>query len=57
MSKEYNKEIRMSKAKQFFKSVLKDNHGYLVSPVAIEPLSNILAEQLIQKLERESNGR
>ena len=57
MSNEYNKEIRMSKAKQFFKSVLKDNHGYLVSPVAIEPLSNILAEQLIQKLERESNGR
>ena len=57
MNKEYNKEVRMSKAKLFFKSVLKTNHGYLVSPAAIEPLSEILAEQLIQKLERESNGR
>ena len=57
MSKEYNKEIRMSKAKQFFKSVLRNNHEYLISSMAIEPLSNILAEQLIQKLERESNVR
>ena len=57
MSNEYNKIMRMNKAKQFFKSVLKNNHEYLISPMAIEPLSNILAEQLIQKLERESNGR
>ena len=57
MSNEYNKIMRMNKAKQFFKSVLKNSHEYLVSPAAIEPLSNILAEQLIQKLERESNGR
>ena len=57
MSNEYNKIMRTNKAKQFFKSVLKNNHEYLISPMAIEPLSNILAEQLIQKLERESNGR
>ena len=47
----------MNKAKQFFRSVLKDNPQYLNSMSSIEPLAHLLAEQLIQKLERESNGR
>ena len=57
MSSEYNKIMRMNKAKQFFKSVLKDNPQYLNSMSSIEPLAHLLATKLIQKLERESNGR
>ena len=57
MSNEYNKIMRMNKAKQFFKSVLKDNPQYLNSMSSIEPLAHMLATKLIQKLERESNGR
>jgi hypothetical protein len=56
MSKEYNKESRMNKAKNFFRTVLKSNPQYLNSASSIEPLAHLLSEQLIQKLERETNG-
>ncbi len=56
MSKEYNKESRMNKAKNFFRTVLKNNPQYLNSASSIEPLAHLLSEQLIQKLERETNG-
>jgi|15BtaG_2_1085339.scaffolds.fasta_scaffold04613_4 hypothetical protein len=57
MNKEYNKEVRLSKAKLFFRSVLKDNQKYLNKPTSIEPLATLLSEQLIQKLEKEADAK
>jgi len=53
-SEAYKKEINERKAKGFFRSVLKnDGRPYLNSDTAIEILSDILTNKLLEKLERE----
>jgi hypothetical protein len=53
-SETYRKEINERKAKAFFRSVLKDEgRPYLNSDTAIEILSEILTNKLLEKLERE----
>lgn len=54
MSEAYKEEINKSKARIFFKKVLKDNCQHLVSTQAIEPLVEILTNKLVEKLGKEN---
>ncbi len=54
MSEAYKEEINKSKARIFFKKVLKDNCQHLVSAQAIEPLVEILTNKLVEKLGKEN---
>ena len=53
MSEAYKEEVNKSKARIFFKKVLKDNCQHLVPDQAIEPLVEILTDKLVEKLEKE----
>jgi len=54
MSETYHKEVNKRKAKSFFLNVLKrEGRAYVISDHAIEALSEILSNKLLEKLEKE----